>query len=225
MRRFRIEERDGYLLAELSGREAAADMRAFVLAVHEACRRHGCPRIVMSISRSRALFKPEDYGLASGGGGYARELVTPACHIALVGDTPELNAAHEYIEVVARQQHVNVRAFRDEASAVRWLTGTPAPSRRYKFAKLVLLGAPRDAGVYALWEGEELIYYGRAMGGETTIRSRLLEHFEGRDDLLTGRATHYSWEVCADPVAREAALLAEYERMFGRLPRCNAARR
>jgi hypothetical protein len=63
----------------------------------------------------------------------------------------------------------------------------------------------------ALWEEEELVYYGRG-----AIRSRLMEHFEA-----PVRATHYSWELCRDPAAREAELLREHERRFGRLPRYN----
>lgn len=216
--KFSLEEREGYLLARLSGRDSADEMREFLRAVHQACRRHGCSRILMSISRSRAVFKPEDYGIS----GYAERMVTPACQIAVLGDTPDINAAHEYIEVVARQRNINVRAFRSEAAALRWLQGAPEPARRYKFTRIVLLGAPDDAGVYALWEGEELVYYGRAMGRGTTIRSCLFDHYEGRSDLAA-RATHYSWEICGDPAVREAELLREFERIFGHLPRCNAS--
>jgi hypothetical protein len=207
--RFSVEPRQGYLYAALEGRDTAAQMREFLLAVHAASKQHDCAKIVISIRRSRAVFKPEDYGLNS----YVNELVTPACQIALVADTEELNSANEYIELVARQQGVNVRAFRDEAAAVRWLAGPAARERRYRFSRIVIAGAPDDVGVYALWEEDELVYYGRG-----AIRTRLLQHFDRRD-----RATHYSWELCADPAAREAALLAEHERAFGRPPRYNAA--
>jgi len=163
-----------------------------------------------------------DYGLAGNARGYVNDLVTPKCQVALLGDTAELNAAHEYIEVVARQQDVNVRAFSDEASALRWLEGAPAPERRYRFARLVLLGAPDDAGVYSLWDGEEIIYYGRAAGGSSgTIRARLLDHLNGKADPAT--ATHYSWELCADPITREADLLRRFRELFGHLPRGNTA--
>src|SRR5688572_11796248 len=212
---FKIEPRDGHLCATLVGRDTADETRRFLLAVHAACRQHETPRILISIRRSRAMFKPEDYGL----NGYVRELVTPACQIALVGDTDEVNTANEYIELVARQQGVNLRAFRNEASALRWLKGASAPGRRYRFTRNVIAGAPHDAGIYALWEGEELIYYGRAAGGSNTIRSRLLGHFDASQ-----RATHYSWELCKDPAAREAELLREHERTFGRLPRFNQVR-
>jgi hypothetical protein len=212
--RYSIELRGDHLLASLQGRETGEQMREFLVAVHAACGQHRCPRILMSIRASRPVFKPEEYGLAS----YVRDLVTDKCQIALVGDTRELNTAHEYIEVCARQQSMKVRAFRDELAALRWLRGAPEPSQRYKFTRTVLQGAPEEAGVYALWDGDELIYYGRAMGAGTTIRSRLIAHLDET------RATHYSWEVCPDPATREAELLRDYRRLYGRAPRDNAAK-
>ena len=194
--KYSIEARDGYLRAVLQGRDTAEQMREFLLAVHAACKEHGAPRILISVRQSRAVFKPEEYGLS----GYADELITPECQIAVLGDTHEVNAANEYIEMIARQRGVNVRAFRDERAALRWLTGAGGAARRYRFTRIVIAGAPGSAGIYALWDGEELIYYGRAEGEASTIRSRLLDHhYAGAP-----RATHYSWEVCGDPAAREA---------------------
>jgi hypothetical protein len=212
--RFTIEPRAGYLRAALWHRETAEEMREFLLAVHAACQEHGSSKVVMVIKRSRPAFKPEDYGLTT----YVGDLVTAACQVALVGDSEELRTAHEYIEMVARQQNINARAFRDEAAALRWMSGSVGPARRYRFSRLVIAGAPEDQGVYALWDGEELIYYGR--GG---IRQRLLDHFHGRVDPLTRRATHYGWEICNDPAAREAELLEEHQRLYGRPPRLNRA--
>ena len=211
--RYSIENREGYLHAALYRRDTAEEMRRFVRALHVACKRHDMPKILISVRQSRAIFKPEDYGL----NGYLKELLTPACQIALVGDTQELNSANEYIELVAREQGVNVRAFREESSAVRWLNGASGPERRYRFTRIVIAGAPEDAGVYALWDGEEVVYYGRADGDASTIRSRLLDHYHDGQR----RVTHYSWELCKDPVTREAELLGEHERAFGRAPRYN----
>jgi hypothetical protein len=209
--RFSIEPRGDHLLASLQGRETGEQMREFLVAVHAACGEHRLPRILMSIRASRPVFKAEDYGLAS----YVNDLVTPKCQIALVGDTHELNTAHEYIELCARQQKMNVRAFRDEPAALRWLRGAPEPSQRYKFTRMVLQGAPEEPGVYALWDGDELVYYGRAVNGDT-IRAELLDHLDRT------HATHYSWEVCTDPATREAELLRDYRRIYGREPRDNA---
>jgi hypothetical protein len=119
--KYAIEPRYGYLSAEIAQRESARDMKEFALAVKSACLEHGCPRILMSVRESRTVFKAEEYGLAGDSPGYASGLVTPSCRIALVGDNSELNHAHEYVELVARQQKLNVRAFRDRQAAVRWL--------------------------------------------------------------------------------------------------------
>ena len=142
----------------------------------------------MVIRRSRPAFKPEDYGLTS----YVSELVTSACQVALVGDTDELPPVS--IEMAARQEHINARAFRDEAAALRWLSNAIGPVRRYRFTRVVIAGAPDEQGIYALWDGEEVIYYGRG-----PIRTRLRDYFYGRVDELTRRATHYGWELCKDP--------------------------
>ena len=217
--RFSVQARQDYLAADLVGRESAEEMRRFLHAVRARCRRLQLRKVLITIRQSRALFKAEDYGLP----GYAHVLASPVCQVALVGDSPELNAAHEYIEVIARQDNLNVRAFVDEAAAARWLGGGAESPRRYRFTRIVLMGAPEAAGVYALWDGEELVYYGRAMGGGATLRSRLFDHYAGRLGAATQGATHYSWEVCADPAAREAELLREYEREHGRLPRHNEA--
>ena len=91
---------------------------------------------------------------------------------------------------------------------------------RYPFTTGVVSGAPKGAGVYALWQNEELIYYGCAHGAGASIRSRLLDHLSGKNPC-TARATHYAWELCRDPVRRERELLQEYEAQAKRLPRCN----
>ena len=97
----------------------------------------------------------------------------------------------------------------------------PIASPRYAFNAMMIAGAPPDPGVYALWERDELIYYGRALGDEVTIQSRLREHLE-HGVRGTAGATHYGWEIAANPRAREAELLREYQKSHGRLPRCNA---
>lgn len=116
-----IERRAAYLYAELRERSSGRDMREFALAVKAACLEHGCPRILVCIGDSPAVFKAEEYGLDGTSRGYVAEILTKACRIALLGDSSELHHAHEYIELVARQQGVNVRAFRDQASALQWL--------------------------------------------------------------------------------------------------------
>lgn len=80
-------------------------------------------------------------------------------------------------------------------------------------------GAPEEAGVYALWRDDELIFLGRASQG-ATIRARLTEHLGGSCPC-TQTATHYTWELSLQPATREAEVLREFQALFGRLPRCN----
>ncbi|MFQ5760661.1 MAG: hypothetical protein ACE5HM_06775 [Acidiferrobacterales bacterium] len=83
--------------------------------------------------------------------------------------------------------------------------------------------APDEPGVYGLYQGDDLIYIGRAEGGLsiTTIRARLKSHCQGYRGPNTEHATHYRCEVNRDPVARQRKLLQAYEQRHGRLPRCN----
>jgi len=203
---YRIEPKENHLRAVLYGRDTPQETRDFIHAVHAAWRQHDRPRILIVVRQSRALFKPDD--------GYVKKLLSATCQVALVGDTQEVNAANEYIAVVARQHGLNIRAFQGERAALRWLDGVHPAGRRFRFTRIVIAGSPDEAGVYTLWNGEEVIYYGRA----ERIRLRLLDlYYEDKH-----RATHYSWEVCADPAAREGELLAEHARAFGTLPRDNA---
>jgi hypothetical protein len=96
----------------------------------------------------------------------------------------------------------------------------PIASPRYAFTPTMVAGAPSDPGVYALWENDELIYYGHARGESETIQSCLRAHLARGVDC-TARATHYGWEIAANPPAREVELLREFERANRKLPRCN----
>jgi hypothetical protein len=80
---------------------------------------------------------------------------------------------------------------------------------KWKFTRAMIEDAPITRGVYALWENEQLVCLGRADGGERNIRSCLLEQLEGAQGTQARHATHYSWEICVDPAAREAALLKQ----------------
>ncbi len=93
--------------------------------------------------------------------------------------------------------------------------------KRYSFTSDNLDKAPNKGGVYALYRGEELVYIGRAKGGETTIQSRLKDHFSGREGPGTQMATTYSRQVTTRPVTREKELLKSFEKTFGTLPRYN----
>ena len=97
----------------------------------------------------------------------------------------------------------------------------PIASPRYPLTATMVAGAPSDPGAYALWENDELIYYGHARGESATIQSCLQQHMLGGNDC-TARATHYGWEVSSNPPQREAELLREFQRAHQRVPRCNS---
>lgn len=82
---------------------------------------------------------------------------------------------------------------------------------KWKFNATMVQDAPDTRGVFALWENDTVVCIGRADGGEHTIRSCLTQHLLGAQGQQSRNATHYSWEICADPAAREAQLLGSAE--------------
>lgn len=97
----------------------------------------------------------------------------------------------------------------------------PIEGVQWVFKAPFVAGAPEMGGVYGLWKDGELIYLGSARGGDTTIKSQLSDHLSGRAGSCTRDATHYSWEICADPLRREAELISEFRAEHGRSPRCH----
>ena len=101
----------------------------------------------------------------------------------------------------------------------------PIVSRTWSFNPLVVSGAPDEPGVYALFEDDEVVYYGCAVHG-STIQSALSEILtrvrEGQGGCLQ-RVTRYSWEITPRPRLREAELLREFEQAHLHPPRCNQA--
>jgi hypothetical protein len=107
------------LRAELYRRETVDETREFIAALAAKARQSGCARLLVSVRNSRPIFKVEQYGISQAFREMARN---PALRVALVGDSEGLRSAHQYIELLARQQNVNLRAFRDEAAALQWLS-------------------------------------------------------------------------------------------------------
>src|SRR5687768_6632308 len=95
-------------------------------------------------------------------------------------------------------------------------------SPRYRFDNLSISFAPTDEGVYWLWDGEELIFIGRATG-HATIKSCLQDHCAGDHGECTQKATHYGWELVRFPAWREAELLEDFVAENKRRPRCMRA--
>ena len=104
--------------AELSARETVAETQEFIRAAMAEAAKHKCPRMLVWVRRSRPIFKVEQYRISE----YFKQLAANReVRVALLADSEEVRAAHEYIEVLARQQGANVRAFREEPPALEWL--------------------------------------------------------------------------------------------------------
>lgn len=124
---YTIEQGTGCVRAELFGRQTAAETLEFVRALAGEVQKNGCTAVLVRVRNSRPIFRLDPDGVAE----QLRRLAGSARYrIALLADTEELRASHEYIEVLARQQGANLRAFRDEASALDWLGLNPMKSDR-----------------------------------------------------------------------------------------------
>jgi len=97
----------------------------------------------------------------------------------------------------------------------------PITTAMYSFDETNVNNAPDKAGVYALYDGSTVIYYGRAQGGTVTIRSRLQSHLSGSEGSCTKSATNFNSELASNPITREEELLISHKRAYGKLPRCN----
>ena len=117
--RYRFTLRADCLSAELIGRESIAETIDFIRALVAEAEKARCPRVMVHVRRSRPIFTVEKYRISA----YLKQLAAvPEARIALIADEQGVHAAHQYIEVLARQQNANVRAFRDEAQARLWLS-------------------------------------------------------------------------------------------------------
>jgi hypothetical protein len=94
----------------------------------------------------------------------------------------------------------------------------PISGQRWAFTKASVSNAIDRPGVYALFDGAELIYFGQS---ERSVRERLLRHLNGLEGRCTQGASSFVEEECVNPPVREAILLEEFDRKHGRLPRCN----
>jgi hypothetical protein len=91
---------------------------------------------------------------------------------------------------------------------------------RLPFTQSLIAAAPQAAGVFALWKGGGIVYYGKARA----IRDALGEHYQAR--LLSEQhVSGCSWEVAPDPDSRYRELLKEYTAAHRALPLWNDPQR
>ena len=118
--RFNIVALKEYLRAELLDRDTAHETREFLKALAAAALEGGHNRVLICVHTSRPIFRVEEYQASR----YLKELAArPGARVALVSSRMDIRAAHEYIEVLARQQGASVRSFSDETPAGAWLRG------------------------------------------------------------------------------------------------------
>src|SRR5690242_3186974 len=116
--RYAIEARDGYLRGEMVERETPEETRQFSTAVHAAMLDKGFHRLLVIVRASRPIFRVEEYHLSE----FFKQVIGIAgLKVALVSDSKELAAAHQYVQLIAGQQGIALRAFTSEKAGVAWL--------------------------------------------------------------------------------------------------------
>lgn len=112
---YRITVEQDFFRAELVDRETVEETKDFLRAVARHSTRHSS--VLIQVRASKPIFQVEHHGLIE----YFREIArSPSHQIALLADALDLQASHEYIELIARQHGLNVRSFRSEAEALEW---------------------------------------------------------------------------------------------------------
>jgi hypothetical protein len=94
----------------------------------------------------------------------------------------------------------------------------PISLPRQRFSAWSIAGAVARSGVYVLWQGDEVVYVGRAVA---SMRERLMEHYTRQ--AKPWDATHFGVLACERPAERESELLRAVRQAIGRLPRYNAS--
>jgi len=88
------------------------------------------------------------------------------------------------------------------------------------FTQSLVSVAPEAPGVFALWQGGGIVYYGKT----TKIRIALDEQLRARM-MSAQRVSGCSWEVVADPDRRHGELIKEYLTAHHSLPLWNDPQR
>ena len=117
---YTFKQAPGLLRAELFGRRTAEETGQFIDAVLAEARSGPAARVLVWVRNSRPIFKVEQYNLPQK---FKQLTAIKDARVALLADSDELRASHQYVEVLAAQQGAKVRAFRDEARALHWLNG------------------------------------------------------------------------------------------------------
>ncbi len=116
--RYTIDARGGYLRGELLERETAQETRQFATAILAAMGDKGLSKLLVVVRASRAIFRVEEYQLSEL---FNQVAAIPDLRVAVVSDSRGLAAAHEYVQLIATQRGIRLRAFTSEEAALAWL--------------------------------------------------------------------------------------------------------
>ena len=116
---YTFKQAPGLLRAELFGRHTAEETHQFVDALLAEAQKLATTHVLAWVRNSRPIFKVEQYNIS----GKLRLVAARRLRVALLADSDEVRASHQYIEVLAGQHGASLRAFRDEARALHWLDG------------------------------------------------------------------------------------------------------
>jgi hypothetical protein len=122
---YKIEIASDHLRAELFGRETAGETHEFLTALAQEALEAGMTRVLIWVRNSRPIFKVDKYRITE----FFELAASKAYRVALLGDSDQLRASQQYVEVLARQHGADVRAFRAEMPALRWLRAETAQSQ------------------------------------------------------------------------------------------------
>lgn len=115
---FFVEPRDGYLLAEMTERDTSDETAQFVQGIVEGLLRHQADRLLISIRKSRPIFKVEEWRLSK-----ALDAIShiAGLRIAFIADSRDLGLSQQYISLLVVQKGIASKAFPSEAAALAWL--------------------------------------------------------------------------------------------------------
>ena len=116
---YRIEPRNGYLLAEMTDRETSDETAEFVRALVAGLAEHKANRLLISVHTSRPIYKVEGWGLS---GAIEAIKAIDDFRVAFIADSQDMMMAQEYIALLLSQRGIVTRNCKSEADAVAWLT-------------------------------------------------------------------------------------------------------
>ncbi len=94
----------------------------------------------------------------------------------------------------------------------------PIDGDKKQFDFTFISEVPDKSGVYALWDSQQVVFYGKSA---RSIRQDLQSHKIGKKGWCGFGADSFQFEVTDHPDSREMELMIEHIRRYGRLPRCN----